>query len=105
MVESEDVVIYEAFDEIEEAPPEECPTKEGSSAARPSPLSRPSPKQPNPDDYTNPGTGVEEAIGKGVVLEDLVEEDPVHEPSEADADQYRGRSRPYEALVRVLITH
>jgi hypothetical protein len=113
VMERENVVVDNALDEVEEAPTKNRPAKEGATANRPSPLARPSPEEPDTDRHSYPRGGVEEAVREHVVLEssegrgrvvtfareevvpleDLVENDAVDEPPEADANEDSGRSR------------
>ena len=107
MVKPEKVVVHEALDEIENAPSNEHPPNQGSAAHRLVRRLAASPKQPQSEGDREPRRRVEEPVGKRVRLEpshrcrriapfarqqvmplqDLVENDPVHEAAQAHAQQ------------------
>src|SRR5215211_1267031 len=107
VMEAEDLVVEEAFDEVEETPSDEDPSDKRAAADCPAPLRRSSPEDPYSQGHCDPGSSVEEAVREGVVLEtgdrgrrvvifaaqevvpleDLMEDDPVDEPTQTNADQ------------------
>ena len=109
VVKAEEVMVNDAFDEVEDAPAREHPAEERASRVD-GPVSQRVPEHPQADDGEKPGGGVEEAVrahvgfhafqsgcgpavraGEHVVpLNDLVENDAVHESSEADSEQDAG---------------
>jgi hypothetical protein len=113
VVQAEDLMVNEALDEVEEAPADEHPSEKRPTADCPPPVRRSSPEKPDADGDRYPRGGMEESIGERVVLqapnrglrvipfaaqqvvplEDLVEDDAVHEPPKTDPDQDSWRSR------------
>src|SRR5215207_11662967 len=110
VVNPKDVMVDQTLNEVEEAPADEQPTHECTTTDRPAPIGCASPEDPEADQHCAPCRGVEQAIPKHVglqagdsrfrvaafaaehvvPLEDLVEDDPVYEAAEADADQDSG---------------
>jgi hypothetical protein len=113
MVQAENLMVNETLNEVEEAPADEHPSEKRLTADCPPPLRRPSPEKQDADGDRHPGGGMEESIGERVVLqpsdgglrvipfaaqqvvplEDLMEDNAVHEPAETDPDQDSWRSR------------
>ena len=103
-------MIHDSFHEIEEAPADEHPSRKGASADRPAPIGCAPPEHVDTDGDGDPRRGVKEAVpervglksgdrrlriaalaGQHVVpLKDLVQDDAVHEPAEADPEQDAG---------------
>ena len=120
VVQAQEVVIDDPLDDVEKAPPNEHPADEGLSAERPAPVLGSSPENPDTRQYSDPRRGVKQPVrkrvglqarnrGLGVAaftreqvvpLEDLMQQDPVYEPSEADAEQDARESRARDRLVR-----
>src|SRR5688500_377203 len=106
---AEQLMVNDAFDEVEDAPAREHPAEEHSSRGV-GPVSQRAPEHPQADGGEEPGGDVEEAVrthvgfhafqsgcgpavraGKHVVpLSDLVENDAVQESSEAESEQDAG---------------
>jgi len=107
VMESENLVVDEAFNEVEETPSNEDPSDKRAAADCPAPPRRSSPEDPYSHGHCDPGTCMEEAVREGIVLEtahrgrrvvifaaqevvpleDLMEDNPVHEPTQTNADQ------------------
>ena len=118
MVDAEDVVIDDPFDEVEEAPADEHPADERAPADRPAPVRGAPPENPDAYSDSNPGGSVKEAVkecvglepcdgggrvvalvGEHVVpLKDLVKDDAVHESAQADAQKDSGGARSGHGL-------
>src|SRR5215207_5992827 len=118
VVNPEDVMVDQTLNEVEEAPADEQPTHECTTTDRPAPIGCASPEDPEADQHCAPCRGVEQPIPKHVVfqardsrfrvaafaaeqvvpLEDLVEDDPVYEAAEADAEQDSGGAGPGDRL-------
>jgi hypothetical protein len=118
MVQAENLMVDETLDEVEEAPADEHPSEKRLTADCPPPVRRSSPEEADADGDRYPRGGMEESIGERVVLqapdrrlrvssfaaqqvvplEDLVEDDAVHEPPETDPDQDSWRSRTTSGL-------
>jgi len=107
VVQAENLMVGETLYEVEKATADEHPPEERASADCPPPVSRPSPQKPDADGDCHPRSGMKEAVGERVVfqtphrglgvialaaqqvvpLEDLVEDDAVHETAESDPQQ------------------
>src|SRR5829696_4439265 len=113
VMQAENLMVNETLDEVERAPADEHPSEKRLAADRPPPVRRPSPEKQDAGGDRHPRDGMEEPIGERVVLqapdggrrvfpfaaqqvvplEDLMEDNAVHEPPETDPDQDCWRSR------------
>src|SRR5215212_1849158 len=105
VVDAENLVVDDPFDEVEGAPADDDPARESVPRFGPAPRALVAPpEQPDAASDSEPGEGVEETVGNRVLLqvvhacrrepgasgqhvvplEDLVEHDAVHEPAEPD---------------------
>src|SRR5829696_2184743 len=112
VVDPEDMMVDDAFDEVEHAPADEHPAEERAPVDGPPPLAGAVPEDVETRRHRHPRRGVEEAVRervrleagdgrRGILalarehvmpLEDLVENDPVNEPAKPDSEQNPGRT-------------
>jgi hypothetical protein len=118
VVQPENLMVDETLNEVEDAPADEHPSEKRLTADCPPPPRRPLPEKQDAHRDRDPGGGMEESIGERVVfqpsdgglrvirfaaqqvvpLEDLMEDNAVHEPPETDPDQNSWRSRTARRL-------
>jgi hypothetical protein len=122
VMDRENVVVNDAFHEVEEAPPDQHPADEGSAADCPVPVCCAPPEDVKARGDGDPGSGVKDSVPEGIRLEaryrragivartrehvmplkQLVEHDPVHEAPKADTQKNSGKSRAGRCLTSRL---